>query len=80
MDKSMTLRLVRKEEGDDRDMWYYLLLHQAGDAYHEEFQSQYRRDPSLPLSDWGYLLEFGEGHDPPQYVKDKVINWTCVKC
>ena len=66
VEKSVTLQLVRREERDDRDMWYYLLLHRAGDAYHEEFQSQYRRDPSLPLSDWCYILESGEGHDPPQ--------------
>ena len=77
LDKSTTLTLVqRKERG--RDMWYYLLLHRAGDAYLEEFQSQYRRNPSLRLSDWGYILESGEGQDPPQEVTKKVGNWTCV--
>ena len=59
-------------------MWYYLLLHRAGDAYHEEFLSQYRRNPSLRLSDWGYILESGEGQDPPQEVTNKVVNWTSV--
>ena len=77
VDKSRYLHLVTRRERD-RDMWYYLLLHRAGDAYHEEFQSQYRRNPSLRLSDWGYILESGEGQDPPQEVIDKVKRWTFV--
>ena len=77
VDESTTLTLVYRREGD-RNMWYYLLLHRAGDAYHEEFQSQYRRNPSLRLSDWGYILESGEGQDPPQEVTDKVEIWTSV--
>ena len=77
VDKSRTLTLVHRREGD-REMWYCLLLHRAGDAYHEEFQSQYRRNSSLRLSDWGYILESGEGQDPPQEVTDKVVNWTSV--
>ena len=77
VDKSRTLTLVKRRERD-RDMWYYLLLHRAGDAYCEEFQSQYRRNPSLRLSDWGYILESGEGHDPPQEARDKVRRWTSV--
>ena len=77
VDKSMTLKPVKSIERD-RDMWYYLLLHEAGDAYHEKFQSQYRRNPSLQLSDWGYILESGEGQDPPQEVIDKVKIWTSV--
>ena len=77
VDRSTSLQLAQRRERD-RDMWYYLLLHRAGDAYHEEFQSQYRRNPSLRLSDWGYILESGEGQDPPQEVRDKVRRWTCV--
>ena len=77
VDKSITLTLVhRRERG--RDMWYYLLLHRAGDAYLDEFQSQYRRNPSVRLSDWGYILESGEGQDPPQEVTDKVKRWTVM--
>ena len=77
MDKSRSITLVQRRERD-RDMWYYLLLHQAGDAYCEEFWSQEERNPSLQLSDWGYILESGEGQDPPQEVKSKVVHWTCV--
>ncbi|CAI8045980.1 hypothetical protein GBAR_LOCUS25422 [Geodia barretti] len=74
VDKSTNLQLVQRREGQ-RDMWYYLLLHRAGDVYREEFQSHYRRDPSLRLSDWGYILESGEGCNPPQEVKEKVKRW-----
>ena len=77
VDKSTTLTLARRRE-KHRDMWYYLLLHRAGVAYREEFQSQYRRNPSLRLSDWGYILQSGEGQDPPQEVTDKVERWTCI--
>ena len=78
VDKSITLILVQRREGEDGDTWYYLLLHQAGEAYCEEFKSQYRRNPSLRLSDWGYILESGEGQDPPREVTDKVGRWTAV--
>ena len=77
VDRSMSLQLVTRRERD-RQMWYCLLLHRAGDAYHEQFQSQYRRNLSLRLSDWGYILESGEGQDPPQEVIDKVEIWTSV--
>jgi hypothetical protein len=77
VDKSTNLHLVQRREGQ-RDMWYYLILHRVGDVYHEEFQSRYRRDPSLRLSDWGYILESGKGRNPPQEVNEKVLNWTCV--
>ena len=77
VDKEISLCLIkRKERG--REMWYYLLLHRAEDAYSKEFWSQYRRNPGLRLSNWGYILESGEGKEPPQEVKDKVGRWTCV--
>lgn len=42
-------------------MWHYLLLHRAGYAFCKEFQLQYKRNSSLTLSDWGYILDCGEG-------------------
>ena len=36
-------------------MWYYIILHQAGDAYKEAFCLQFDKDPTLRLSDWGYI-------------------------
>ena len=59
-------------------MWYYLILYRAGDDYLQQFQSQCKRDSSLRLSDWGYILESGEGQNPPQTVRDKVLSWTSV--
>ena len=81
VDKTINLRLVRGREGEregERDVWYYLILHRAGDDYLQQFDSQYKRDSSLRLSDWGYILESGEGQDPPQTVIYKVFNWTTV--
>ena len=78
VEKSMNLQLVQRREGD-RDMWFYLLLHRAGDTFYEEFKSEYRRDPlSLKLSDWGYILESGEGNNPPHVLQAKARNWTCI--
>ena len=78
VDKSWNLQLIKRRERH-RDMWYFLLLHQPGDDYLQQFQSQLRRDHnSLLLSDWGYVLEFGEGEDPPKQVKNKVKRWITV--
>ena len=52
------------------------MLHRAGEAYRETFQSQFNKNPSL--SDWGYVLESGEGENIPKEIKDKVIAWTEV--
>ena len=77
VDRTINLRLVRRREGE-RDVWYYLILHRAGDDNLQQFDSQYKRDSSLRLSDWGYILESGEGQNPPQTVRDKVRSWTSV--
>ena len=61
-------------------MWYYIILHQAGEDYLERFRSQFRTNATLQLSDWGYILESGEGKDIPEIIEDKVANWTTVYC
>ena len=77
VDKTINIESVKRKEGG-RDMWYYIILHRAGDAYQEEFRSRFAKDSTLRLSDWGYVLESGEGKDVPQVVKDKVRSWTLV--
>ena len=53
VDKSWNVQLIKRRERH-RDMWYFLLLHQPGGDYLQQFQSQLRRDPkSQQLSDWG---------------------------
>ena len=77
VDKSMSLQWVKRKEGG-RDMWYYIMLHRAGEDYEEAFRSNVTKNSTLQLSDWGYILKSGEGTNIPQDVKDKVINWTDV--
>ena len=77
VDKTISIQWLKRKEGG-RDMWYYIMLHRAGDAYREEFRSRFAKDSTLRLSDWGYVLESGEGKDIPQVVKDKVSNWTSI--
>ena len=77
VDKSMSIQEIkRKEKG--RDMWYYIMLHRAGEDYKDVFRSQLDKDPTLQLSDWGYILESGEGENIPEEIKDKVSRWTTV--
>ena len=77
VDDTISIRRIKRKE-DGRDMWYFIMLHRAGDAYREEFHSRCAKDSTLRLSDWGYVLESGEGRDIPQVVKDKVSNWTSI--
>ena len=69
--------MIKRKEGG-RDKWYYIMLHRVGEAYKETFQSQINKNPSLRLSDWGYVLESGEGENIPKEIEDKVDNWTTV--
>ena len=73
----MNIQRIERKEGD-RDMWYYIMLHRAGEAYREAFIAQFIKDRTLLLRDWGYVLESGEGTDIPQDIEEKVRNWTTV--
>ena len=77
IDKSWNIQTIERREGD-RDMWYYIILHQAGEDYLERFRSQFRTNATLRLSDWGYILESGEGKDIPEIIQNKVHKWTAV--
>ena len=77
VDKTRNIPWVNRREGD-RDMWYYIILHQAGEDYLERFRSQLRTNATLRLSDWGYILESGEGKDIPEIIQNKVAEWTQV--
>ena len=74
VDDTISVRRIKRKEG----VWYYIILHRAGDAYQEEFRSRCAKDSTLRLSDWGYVLESGEGKDIPQVFDDKVGSWTAV--
>ena len=75
VNKSWSIRWIKRKEGG-RDKWYYIMLHRAGEAYEETFQSQIDKNPTLRLSNWGYVLESGEGENIPKEIEDKVSYWT----
>ena len=77
VDQSMNIQIVKRKEGG-RDMWYYIMLHRAGEEYRQAFISELTKGRTLRLRDWGYVLESGEGTDIPQEIKDKVRKWTTV--
>ena len=77
VDRSMNIQKIKRKEGG-RDMWYYIMLHRAGEDYREAFISEFTKSCTLRLRDWGYVLESGEGTDIPQDIKERVRNWSKV--
>ena len=77
VDKSMNIHGIRRRERG-RDMWYYIMLHRPGEDYREAFKAELTKDPTLRLSDWGYILESGEGKDIPKEITEKVNYWTAI--
>ena len=77
LDGKFNIRQITRKEGR-ADKWYYIMLHRAGDEYAAAFDAQFKRDPALQLSDWGYVLESGQGTDIPQEIQKKVCEWTKV--
>ena len=77
VDKSRNIQRIKQKEGG-RDMWHYIMLHRPGEDYKEAFKAQYTKDPTLRLSDWGYILESGEGKDIPKEILEKVKYWTAI--
>ena len=74
VDQSMNIQRIKRKEGG-RDMWYYIMLHQAGEDYREAFILEFTKDHTLKLGDWGYVPESGE---EANYVENKARQWTTV--
>ena len=68
---------VKRKEGEAYK-WYYIMLNRASKEYGSTFNTRFDKDPAMCLSDWGYVLESGEGRDIPQEIQDKVKVWTAV--
>jgi len=77
LDRKFNIPQIKRKEGGRRK-WYYIMLHRAGDEYAAAFRAQFKRDPALQLSDWGYVLESGQGTDIPQEIQEKVEIWTSL--
>ena len=73
----LQVKSVKRKEGDAYK-WYYIMLNRASEEYGSTFSSQFAKDSAMCLSDWGYVLESGEGRDIPQEIQDKVRKWTRV--
>ena len=68
----LPVKWVRRKEGKAYK-WYYIMLNRASQEYISTFNTQFDKDPSVCLSDWGYVLESGEGRNIPQEIRTK---WT----
>ena len=73
----LPVRRIKRKEGEAYK-WYYIMLNRASKEYGSTFRSQFDKDPAMCLSNWGYVLESGEGRDIPQEIHGKVDIWTRV--
>ena len=46
VDHSRNIHRIERKEGD-RDMWYYIMLHRAGEDYEEVFIAEFTKDRTL---------------------------------
>ena len=74
VDRTTTIRWIKREEEGRGVVWHYVMLDRAGDEYRQEFNSQFAKNSTFRLSDWGYVLESGEGEDIPATVREKIAN------
>ena len=75
--RGLPVKWIKRKEGEAYK-WYYIMLNRASEEYGSTFNTQFDKDPAMRLSDWGYVLESGEGRDIPEEIHDKVANWTTV--
>ena len=78
-----TFKLLKWEDDCGRKegeayKWYIIMLNRANKENVSTFKTQFTKYPAVRLSDWGYVLESGEGRDIPKEIQDKVSNWTTV--
>ena len=64
----------RSDQG--RPTWHYVLLSDKSEEYKRRFERV--KSGSINLTEWGYVMASGEGTDPQQEIKYKVIYWTGI--
>ena len=69
-------KFSRKEQG--KQVWRYLMLKDASKETAEAFRAEMKKNPSLKLSKWGFVLLEGEGEKLPSDVENRAVEWTRV--
>lgn len=65
---------TRKVRGKDR--WYCFVLKDTRNETVEGFETKLERNPSLNLSNWGFVLSEGEGKQMPPNIEETIVQWT----
>ena len=73
--KSKVFIVRGKDRG--RPAWHFVLLSNKSEAYEEQF-SEAVNSGHIDVAEWGYSIESGWGEDPPQDLREKLIQWMWV--
>ena len=60
-----------------RPAWHFVLLSNKSEAYEEQFLEALKSG-TIDVAEWGYRIESGWGEDPPQDLREKLIQWMWV--
>jgi len=60
-----------------RPAWHYVLL-SSGDEDHVQGFKEQVKTGTIDVADWGCIIVSGWGEDPPDTIRDKVLNWTLI--
>ena len=60
-----------------RKCWFIILLFNKGLEFIEKYEAQVNSG-EVETSQWGYVLQSGNGEAPPKEVLNKVTQWTFV--
>ena len=60
-----------------RPAWHCVLL-SSGDEDHVQSFLDELKTGTIDVADWGYIIVSGWGEDPPDNIRNKLLNWTRV--
>ena len=65
--------------GKDRGKpaWHFVLLSDLSEDYEKRFLEKVATG-NIDIAEWGYIIQSGQGKDPPQSVKDRLSAWMYV--
>ena len=71
-----SVQIVRLSD-QGRTTWHCLLLSNKSEEYQKRF-SERVKSGSINFTEWGYVIESGEGRNIPQEIRDKILQWMYI--
>ena len=66
----------RKDKG--KQSWHMVLLSNNSEKYKEKFCKKISTEDDIDMGEWGYVIRFGRGKEPPQNDINKIKSWLSV--